>query len=221
MNEKQSRMKDEFSMPNAQFPAPEAVVLANGDYPSHPLPLQLLTEAPYVICCDGGANEYLRLGHLPDQIIGDGDSLSEENRRNYGHLLHRITEQETNDQTKAVTFLLEHGKRCIAIVGATGKREDHTLGNVSLLIDYMRTGADVRTYTDYGVFIPCRDTRTFSCRPGQQVSIINFTAHGLQGEGLIYPLRDFTNWWQGTLNECTGSSFTIRGEGEYLIFIAY
>lgn len=197
----------------------EAVILANGEYPTSPLPLQLLTEAPFVVCCDGGADEYIRQGHLPNVIIGDGDSLSEENRLKYAHILRHDSDQETNDQTKAVNFLLAQGKRCIAIVGATGKREDHTLGNISLLIDYMRAGADVRTYTDYGIILPCRDTRTFSCQPGQQVSIINFTAHKLHGKGLAFPLSDFTNWWQGTLNECTSTEFTVEAEGEYLLIL--
>lgn len=200
----------------------EAVVLANGEYPTHPLPLKILADAPYVVCCDGGANEYIRQGYIPDAIVGDGDSLSEENRLRYSSLLHSFPEdQETNDQTKAVNFLLAQGKRHIAILGATGKREDHTIGNISLLIEYLRYGAEVRTYTDYGVFIPCRDTHTFPCHPGQQVSIINFTAHGLHGKGLVYPLSDFTNWWQGTLNCCTGTEFTIEAEGEYLIMINY
>ena len=89
----------------------EAVVLANGEYPTAPLPLQILADAPYVVCCDGGADEYIRNGHTPNLIIGDGDSISEENRKKYGHLLHRIAEQETNDQTKAVNYLLSQGKR--------------------------------------------------------------------------------------------------------------
>ena len=147
-------MKNELSTSNEQLLTIDAVVLANGEYPASPLPLKILAEAPYVVCCDGGADEYIRRGHTPDVIIGDGDSLSDENRRKFGHILHRISDQETNDQTKAVNFLLAQGKRRIAIIGATGKREDHTLGNISLLIDYLRAGADVRTYTDYGIFIP-------------------------------------------------------------------
>ena len=199
----------------------EAVILANGDYPSNEKPLQILEEAPFVVCCDGGANEYIAKGHLPNIIIGDGDSLSEENRLKHASLLHHIPDQETNDQTKAVQYLLAQGKRKIAIVGATGKREDHTIGNVSFLMEYMRMGAVVRSYTDYGVFIPCKDTCTFNCNIGQQVSIFNFTARNLQSEGLAYPIDDFTSWWQGTLNECTDTSFTIKAEGEYLLFINY
>jgi len=199
----------------------EAVVLANGEYPTAPLPLQILADAPYVVCCDGGADEYIRNGHTPNLIIGDGDSISEENRKRYGHLLHRIAEQETNDQTKAVRFLKAQGKRQIAIIGGTGKREDHTLGNISLLMDYMQEGLQVRMITDYGVFIPSCDTQRFDAHPGQQVSIFNFGATGLQGEGLAYPLSDFNNWWQGTLNEATGEEFCIHATGKYLVFINF
>ncbi len=199
----------------------EAVILANGEYPTAQRPLQVLKEAAYVVCCDGGANEYIAQGHVPHLIIGDGDSLSEENRLRYAHLLHRVSEQETNDQTKAVKHLLAEGKRRIAIVGATGNREDHTLGNISLLMEYRRMGAEVCMYTNHGVFIPCKDTCTFACSPNQQVSIINFTARGLKAKGLAYPIYDFTNWWQGTLNACTDTSFTIEAEGEYLLFLNY
>lgn len=200
---------------------PEAVILANGEYPSHELPLKLLKEAEFVVCCDGAANEYISRGHTPDVIIGDGDSLSPENKIRFSGIVHHIADQETNDQTKAVRFLQEKGFRRIAILGAAGKREDHTLGNISLLIDYMRSGMEVRTFTDYGVFMPIEGTQTFASHPGQQVSIINFGAKGLKGEGLVYPLSDFTNWWQGTLNEATADHFSIHCEGEYLLFIAY
>ena len=116
----------------------DAVILANGDYPSASLPLRILKEAPYVVCCDGGANEYIAKGYLPDVIIGDGDSLSQENRIKYASLICYNPDQETNDQTKAIQYLLAQGKRRIAIVGATGKREDHTIGNISLLMEYMQ-----------------------------------------------------------------------------------
>ena len=83
----------------------EAVILGNGDYPSHPYPLNVLRQAPYVVCCDGAADEYIRHGFLPDAIIGDGDSLSSENREKLATIFHQIKDQETNDQTKAVRFL--------------------------------------------------------------------------------------------------------------------
>ena len=208
------------AMINEQF-IPEAVVLANGEYPTSPLPLKILKEAKFVICCDGAANEYIAQGHIPDIIIGDGDSLSPAKKERFSSIIHHISDQETNDQTKAVYFLKEKGFHKIAILGATGKREDHTLGNISLLIDYMKSDLEVRTITDYGVFIPAQHTQTFTSQPGQQVSILNFGAKNLKGEGLVYPLSDFTNWWQGTLNEALTNEFTIHCNGNYLVFLAY
>ena len=199
----------------------DAVIVAGGEFPTAPQPLDILHNAPYIVCCDGAADRYIATGRVPNAIVGDGDSISEVNRVRYAHLLNIVTEQESNDQTKAVRFLIEKGKRRIAIVGATGRREDHTIGNISLLIEYTRAGCDVCSFTDHGVFIPCSGTTTHKCRKGQQVSIFSITAKDLSAEGLLYPIYDFNNWWQGTLNECTGDEFTIKANGEYLLFINY
>ena len=199
----------------------DAVIIAGGEYPTAALPLEIIKNTPYVVCCDGAADAFIATGAIPNAIVGDGDSISAENRAKYSHLLHIISEQESNDQTKAIRFCMEQGKRRIAIVGATGKREDHTIGNISLLIEYARAGMEVYSFTDYGTFIPCNGTTTLPCRKGQQVSIFSITAKELSAEGLLYPIYDFTNWWQGTLNECTSEVFTINANGEYLLFINY
>ena len=199
----------------------DAVIVTGGEFPTAPQPLEILQSAPFVVCCDGAADNYIATGCVPDAIVGDGDSISAVNREKFAHLLHIMSEQETNDQTKAVRFLVEKGMRRIAIVGATGKREDHTIGNISLLIEYARMGCDVRSFTDHGVFIPCNGTTTHKCCKGQQVSIFSITAKEMSAEGLLYPIYDFNNWWQGTLNECTGEEFTINATGWYLLFISY
>lgn len=199
----------------------DAVILAGGEFPTAPQPLQIIKETPYIVCCDGAVDNYIATGAVPDAIVGDGDSISAYNKAKFRHLLHIFAEQESNDQTKSVRFCMEQGKNKIAIIGATGKREDHTIGNISLLIEYMRAGAEVYSYTDYGVFIPCKGTTTHPCRKGQQVSIFSITAKDMSADGLLYPIYDFTNWWQGTLNECTGDEFTINANGEYLLFINY
>ncbi len=190
------------------------------EQPVHPYPLQLLHTAPYIACCDGAADEYIRRGNVPHLIIGDGDSISEENRLCFADRILTISEQNSNDQTKAVTHLIHQGFKNIVIVGATGKREDHTLGNISLLMEYMSL-ARVQMATDYGIFTPTQDTTTFATYSGQQVSIFNFGASGIQGENLVYPLSDFTNWWQGSLNEATCNRITIHAKGHYLIFRSF
>lgn len=112
------------------------VIIANGRFPSHPVPLSCIREAEYIICCDGAANDFIARGGVPDAIVGDCDSISEENKIRFADILHPNPDQETNDLTKSVQFCVENGRQEIIIVGGTGKREDHTLGNISLLADY-------------------------------------------------------------------------------------
>lgn len=202
---------------------PQAVVVDAGQFPTDAVPLRLLDGCSKVVCCDSAADKLLDSGREPYRIVGDLDSLSPAVRRKYAKRLVHIDDQETNDQTKAVTYVAnELGLKSIAIVGATGLREDHTLGNISLLIDYMRLGLTARIFTDYGVFVPCQGTASFKCPPGTQVSVFNFGATGLRADGLKWQLRDFGSWWQGTLNETTSDRFTVTAaEGCYLIFVNY
>ena len=105
---------------------PEAVILANGEYPTCPVPLTMLEEASFVACCDGAANEYISRGHTPDVIVGDGDSLSTEYHKRFSPIIHQIPDQETNDQTKAVRYLQKRiPENCHC--RSDRQTEDHTL----------------------------------------------------------------------------------------------
>lgn len=200
---------------------PEAIVVGGGDFPSHQVPLKLLHSTSMVVCCDGAADEYISHGHTPWRIVGDGDSLSDDTKAKYCKIIRINPDQETNDQTKAIEYLAHKGITDIAIVAATGRREDHTLGNISLLIEYLHMGLNVRIYTDYGVMIACHGNQSFSCRKGTAVSIFGFGTKGMTGIGLAYPIRDFTSWWQGTLNKTTQEMFHITCEGDYIVYIDY
>lgn len=201
--------------------SPEAVVIDAGSFPRNRMARRWLDGCERIVCCDGAANRYLAIGRKVWRIVGDCDSLSPRIMRRYSDIIRRFPDQETNDQTKAVRYLSGKGVKRIAILGATGRREDHTLGNLSLLIAYLSEGIEARAYTDFGVFIPVVGDKEFSCPEGTQVSIFNFGATGMHADGLRYPLRDFDSWWQGTLNETTAPSFTIYARGAYLVFINY
>lgn len=200
---------------------PQGVVVDAGLFPSNPIALHWLDVCSKVVCCDGAANTFLCSGRVPWRIVGDCDSLDEEVKVKYASIVRRVTEQESNDQTKAVRYFASKNIDKIVILGATGLREDHTLGNISLLIEYLKQGIQARIYTDYGVFIPVRDSIMLKSRVGAQVSIFNFGATGLSASGLKYPIRDFDNWWQGTLNEVVSTEFTVNASGFFLIFLNY
>jgi thiamine pyrophosphokinase len=197
------------------------VVLADGDFPGNEIPLRFLSEAEHIVCCDGATENLVNFGLRPDYIVGDLDSIPESLKIRFSSIINRISEQETNDLTKSVKFAVEKGWKNITIIGATGKREDHTLGNLSLICDYAEF-ADIQLFTDYGVFTPQLKSETYESFPGQQVSIFSFSPETIiTTENLAYHIngRPLTSWWQGTLNESTGNEFSIKiNAGKLLVF---
>lgn len=200
-----------------------AVILANGMFPTHPIPLQILENASFLVCCDGAINELINTSIIPNAIVGDCDSLSEENKKRFSNILYHDKDQETNDLTKSVRFCLKKGWNKIIILGATGKREDHTLGNISLVIDYVDELSEVEMITDYGVFVPIIGSAEFESVKGQQVSFFAFNGAKITLQNLRYAVdnRNFSNWWQGTLNEAIAESFSTQTDEKVLVYRSF
>jgi thiamine pyrophosphokinase len=192
----------------------EAAIVANGTFPTHPIPLDILRRVPHIIACDGA------ICHVPEAeaVVGDGDSVPAA----YRNRLIQIDEQEDNDLTKATRHCLAQGWHSIAYLGATGKREDHTLGNISLLMRYFRYfGIYGIMFTDDGFFQPAKGQQIFQASPGQQVSIFNFGCTSLKSEGLRWNAYAYEQWWQGTLNEALDCRFTLHADSYYMVFQTY
>ncbi|MDH8702249.1 thiamine pyrophosphokinase [Dysgonomonadaceae bacterium PH5-43] len=200
----------------------KTIILANGAFPTHKVPLSFLYSADRIICCDGAIINLLQTGLEPNHIVGDLDSISDVLQKRFQSILHHCPDQETNDLAKAVKFCIENEWTHITILGATGKREDHSIGNLSLLADYNEE-VDIQLITDYGVFNPqSTNNSVYESQPKQQVSIFSLTPDTLfDSEGLVYALnkRALTSWWQGSLNEAQGNSFTLNmNKGKALVF---
>ena len=202
----------------------KTVILANGQYPSHPMPVRYLEEADLIVCCDGAAEKLVAHGMEPGIITGDLDSVSPELKRRYKSILVTDADQETNDLTKAVRWCVSQGIKEVAILGATGLREDHTLGNIALLADYNN---DIKAImlTDTGSFRVFNGTVTIDLFPGQQVSLFSLDPDlAVTSSGLRYPLNNLRlyGWWRGTLSEATGTTFSIEFNiGQVIVFLKY
>ena len=206
------------------FSVAPVVVLANGDFPTHPLPLFLLDQAKTVICCDGAAQKLLAWGREPHVITGDMDSLSIELSERFNDRIIPSSCQQTNDLTKAVNLCIQKNIKHIHILGATGAREDHAIANISLLADYA-LHLQVEMITDQGIFIPLLGTQEIATQPGMQISIFSLDPEiELLANGLQYPVENvrFDSWWKGSLNQATGTKcrFTFS-KGRLLVFMAF
>ena len=118
------------------------VILCDGQFPTEPYPLYLLDSAEGVVCCDGSLEKLL--AHNPSArplaVVGDMDTLPEALQKQFSAIVVHEREQDDNDLTKAMRWVLrEHPELAeIVILGATGLREDHTIGNLGLLMEYTR-----------------------------------------------------------------------------------
>ena len=192
----------------------DVVIVANGVFPTNEIPLGILKNARHIVACDGA------IKHVPQTeiVVGDGDSIP----LTYHDRLIQIEEQEDNDLTKATRYCLSMEWHKIAYLGCTGKREDHTLGNIGLLMRYFRTmGVEGMMFTDHGFFTPVYGNHTFISKKGQQVSIFNFGCKQLTSEGLKWNSYAYDEWWQGTLNEALGDKFSFCADGYYLVYQTY
>ena len=193
------------------------VILANGSFPRRKCLLEMLRAAARIVCCDGAASALLRAGLEPDLVVGDLDSLDPALKKRFGKRLVHVSEQETNDLSKAFRACMARGWRNIVILGAGGRREDHLLGNASLLPMFATAGADVRMETDYGTFLPVLKSASFRRPVGTKVSIFSFHPEmPITASGLKYPLDKLRLpfWWCGTLNETNAPEFSLAFDGD-------
>lgn len=201
----------------------DVVILAAGDFPTDVTAMRILRNAKHLIACDRAVEDLLEMDIEPEVIVGDGDSVSATTKAKYQHIFHTIEEQEDNDLTKATKYALQHfnlpDTPTFCYLGATGKREDHTLGNIALLIHYYKQLNIMPTMvTNYGWFTVSQGKTTFAAFPKQQVSIFQIGCKRIESKGLKWNIYPFNELWQGTLNEAVGNSFTIDSDSAYLVY---
>ncbi len=211
-------------MKSVDMSYPNTAIIANGKFPDHPLPLSYLLNAKRVICCDGAADSLVDFGLVPFAIVGDCDSVHRKIAEKYIDRLFRDDDQETNDLTKAVKWCSERGYDDIVILGGTGKREDHTVGNISLLVEYA-SFTKVRMVTDAGIFFPILESTRIDSEKGQQVSVFSIDpSTEVSSTGLKYKLdhKKLPSWWTATLNEAEETSITLEFDnGRLLVFLKF
>lgn len=197
------------------------VILCDGVFPKTEYPRYLMRMADFIICCDGALVKFLRNSkaifgeeRLPDLVIGDMDTLSLKMQKRYAHIIRKEEEQEHNDQTKAVRWAISNIEdiEYIYILGATGGRPEHTVGNAGLLMEYTRMfdlegrGIMMESVSDFGTMFAVTDTVSLDCGEGRQISIFSpDNTLKISSEGLAWPTDEvvFDNWWKATLNRAS------------------
>jgi len=171
----------------------KAIILANGDVPLIGQ-IKFLQKKGYnkLICADGGANSARKLKIVPDLIIGDLDSLTDETRNHFANKseIIQINRQNDTDVEKALKFLIKKKYNEVILLGATGDRLDHSICNLGIVLKFyekikvsiLHKKSFLRAYTK---------SIELNTIQNETISIYGFDAKTkITSKGLKYPLKN-------------------------------
>lgn len=171
----------------------------------------------YIIAADFGMEFCRRQNMMPDCIVGDFDSVTSEVLE-YFHQQPQILwkqfkpEKDETDTELAIRTALEHRATELHLIGATGTRLDHVIGNIQLLHEALIR--DIPAYiVDANNRISLMDGRKEIKKQeqyGTYVSILPLTTtvEKITLTGFKYPLNQATLYSNNTL----GISNEIKAE---------
>ena len=197
------------------------VILANGDFPNHEVPLGKLKDANTIICCDGSVNNLVKNNMEPQYILGDMDSIDDTLKNKYRDRIIKLPEQDENDLRKAIVWAENSGAKKAAILGATGKRDDHSLANIFTLLQHP-SQLEMTIYTDHGIFSVAENEKTFDSFKGQQVSLFaTDQSIEITSIDLKYSMfnQTLSSLYYGSLNESLKDKYTLTlSHGRILVY---
>lgn len=178
-----------------------------------------------VIAADSGWNNAIALGEHPTILLGDFDSLGEENIPKGVEIYRVPAEKDLTDTQLAVDLALSKGARDIVIVGGLSGRLDHTLSNLAILehLEAMKVHCIITDGCNRARFI--RNNSTLIPRGAYQyLSLIaaDPVVKGVEVDGVKYPLKKAKlcrDHQYAVSNELTGNCafIAVKKGGLYII----
>jgi len=194
------------------------IIFANGNLPNPEKARTLLRPDDFILCADGGTRHAFALGLTPNVVIGDLDSVTEEERRKMKELdvetIQHPTDKNETDLELAINHALTLNPSQILILAALGGRMDQTLANIALLSDLRLSTFDIRLSDGVEEIFFCRDQVQVEGRSGDIVSLIPWQGEvtGVFTENLRWHLHHETLYpekTRGISNEMTADVATV------------
>lgn len=162
----------------------QGVTLIGGAPVSRPLMAQALAHAPRLVAADGGADRALRLGHRPEAVVGDLDSITPAARAELADRLHPVSEQETTDFDKALRSV---AAPFVLGLGFAGARLDHGLSVLNALARHAGRRCLILSGHDVAFLAP--PELTLRLPPRSRLSLFPLGEVQGESEGLRWPIR--------------------------------
>ena len=166
------------------------VIVGGADINNYAFIRQKLCADDYVIFCDSGLKHLKALQVQPSLIVGDFDS--HENPHLAVETIVLPCEKDDTDTVFAVKEAIKRGFDDFLLIGVVGARLDHTLANVSILLQLDSLGKKGCIIDDYSEMQLVADTPVSITEDYSFFSLLNITgcARGITITGAKYPLSD-------------------------------
>lgn len=199
------------------------VILCDGTAPTEQQLKKEIASCQLFIAADGGAVTAKKLNAVPDVIIGDLDSYTVTG--NEPARVIKEPNQESNDLEKALRYAKKEGAERVIVFGATGKRLDHTLKNLSVLRQFNHQFESILFRDSYSDIFLIESPFKKSLPIGTTISLFPLSGRvdGITTHGLKYPLRNESlenGVRDGSSNQTIKNNIDITFErGDLLLFI--
>lgn len=150
----------------------------------------MLRDNDFVIYCDCGLKHQEALGIEPDLIIGDFDSWENPNADTETIVLPVV--KDDTDTFFAVKEAVKRGYDEFLLIGVFGGRLDHTLGNLSIMLNLFKQGKKVTAADDYSIITVVGESTEYISEEFSFFSLlaIDGEAEGVTIKGAKYPLEN-------------------------------
>lgn len=167
-----------------------AVIIGNGSMYDYEYIAGKLRKGDYIVCADGGYHHAKKLNVRPDVLIGDLDSLGENDYD--GEVINLPVRKDFTDSEICVKYVVLKDFEEILMLGFTGTRYDHSLTNILLLKQISDAGKSARIVDEHNEILWCEDENIIYGKKGDIVSIIPVGGDllGVSTDGLEYPLEN-------------------------------
>ena len=182
-----------------------ALLIANGHIEDPVNLLELLinqyhfnAEKFLIVSADGALKNCLGLNLVPDLVIGDMDSLCKKDENNLricnpeALFVKSACEKDESDTQLALEYLAGIQIKNIILIGALGKRMDHSLANLINISSQKLENTNIKIIDGNFEISVLRQSAEISGVIGNTISIFSLTPHTyfINTDGLKYKLHE-------------------------------
>jgi len=201
-------------------------IIGNGEDWNEKKIKEYCKSSDFIIAADNGLSILDELSIIPDLIIGDLDSVSENILEKYNNIpLEKYPkEKDLTDSEISLQKAISLKPKKISLLAMTGSYFDHSLANIINLFRNYEPNIEIEVITHNAIIFPITSKKEFSGLEGRRFSLFPIgKVSGISITGAKYHLKnfDFKITDYSISNVIIKNRFSIEIKDGFLLFVLY